>query len=179
MTSVKGSSAPLPVPAMPPVLRELTIEVERLSALSPSPSDASTALTLGQSATEQQEQSTSTHTADGTVVPTTELLRHVDALLDQYRGLLELAQHPYSTQNATPAESSSSGGGGGIEAQAGNLMTQLEVTVGLLQRGIRSKQAQAIRLVLLNSLRGEVAERRQCVEKMEGVLSVSHQHVRM
>ncbi|AYU76789.1 hypothetical protein conserved [Leishmania donovani] len=179
MASAAGSSATSPLPVMPPALRQLIIAVERLNAASTSPSDVDTVSSLGRSARELPEQSTSDPPADNTVAPTVELLRQVDALQEHYRRLLELAEQPYSTQNAAHAESPSDGSSDTVEAQAESLMTEFEAAIVQLQRGIRSKQAQAIRLVLLNALRREAAERRQCVAKMEGVLSASHQYVRL
>ncbi|CAG9570142.1 conserved hypothetical protein [Leishmania major strain Friedlin] len=179
MVSAAGSSATSPLPTMPPALRQLIIAVERLNAASSLPSDVDAVSSLKQSTRELPEQSTSDPPAADTVAPTVELLRQVDALQEHYRRLLVLAQQPYGTQSAAHAESPSGGGSDTVEAQAESLMTEFEAAVGQLQRGIRSKQAQAIRLVLLNALRREAAERRQCVAKMEGVLSASHQHVRL
>ncbi|CAJ1021737.1 hypothetical protein, conserved [Leishmania lindenbergi] len=179
MAHVEGSSPTSLLPAMPPALRQLTIAVERLNAASSSPLDPEVILPLGLSTAERPEQFTSTPPADGTVMPTAELLRQVDALQEQYRRLVVLAQQPYGTQSTPSAESPRDSGSGGVEAQAESLMMYFEVAVGQLQRGIRSKQAQAIRLMLLTALRREVAERRQCVAKMEGVLNASHQHVRL
>ncbi|KAL0510574.1 LOW QUALITY PROTEIN: hypothetical protein Q4I32_002914 [Leishmania shawi] len=174
----RGSPTSL-LPAMPPALRQLTIAVERLNAASSSTLDPEVILPLGLSTAERPEQFTSTPPADGTVMPTAELLRQVDALQEQYRRLVVLAQQPYGTQSTPSAESPRDSGRGSVEAQAESLMMYFEVAVGQLQRGIRSKQAQAIRLMLLTALRREVAERRQCVAKMEGVLNASHQHVRL
>ncbi|CBZ24475.1 conserved hypothetical protein [Leishmania mexicana MHOM/GT/2001/U1103] len=179
MASAAGRSAASPLPAMPPALRQLIIAVKRLNAASSSPSNVDAASPLGRSTRELPEQSTSDPPADGTVAPTVELLQQVDALQEQYRRLLELAQQPFGTQSAAHAESPSGSGSDTVETLAESLMTEFETAVGQLQRGIRSKQAQAIRLVLLNALRREAAERRQCVAKMEGVLSASRQHVRL
>ncbi|KAG5510381.1 hypothetical protein GH5_06578 [Leishmania sp. Ghana 2012 LV757] len=179
MASAADSSAAPLLPPMPSALRQLTIAVERLNAASSLPADASVTSPKGRSTTKPPEQLTSAPPADDDVVPTAELLLQVDALQEQYRRLLELAQEPYRSRKSDPAESSSGGGSRGLEARAESLMAQLEVAVRQLQQGIRSKQAQATRLVLLNALRREAAERRQLVVKMEGILSASRQHVRL
>ncbi|KAG5484712.1 hypothetical protein LSCM1_06530 [Leishmania martiniquensis] len=177
MASTVGDAAASLLPSMPPTLRQLTIAVERLSAASSSPTDVSASSLIGCSTAELPEHSISAPPADDHIVPTAELLQQVDALQEQYRRLLELAQESYRPQSAALAELPS--GSGNLEAQAEALMAQLEAAVGQLQRGIRSKQAQVTRLVLLNTLRREAAERRQYVAKMEGILSASRQHVRL
>ncbi|GET86626.1 hypothetical protein, conserved [Leishmania tarentolae] len=179
MASVTGSSATPALPAMPTALRQLIIAVERLNAASSSPPDVDAVSPRRRPTRELPEPSTSDPPVDGHVTPTAELLQQVDALQEQYKRLLELAQQPYGTQSAAPNESPLGGGSDSVEAQAESLMAEFEAAVRHLQRGIRSKQAQAIRLGLLNALRSEAAERRRCVLKMEGVLSASHQHVRL
>lgn len=87
----------------------------------------------------------------------------------QYVQLLELARQPQPSPLSSPPPA----------AAAVQVMAEVEATVAELQQGIRTKHAQTSRIVLLNALRREVAERRQCVAKMEGVLSASRQHVRL
>lgn len=103
----------------------------------------------------------------------------------QYSALLELAEKAFATQEKResrlpPAQSGMASGTAedDVAQEAEQRASELESTVAALQHGIRSKLAQSSRLLLLNSLRREVAERRQSVAKIEGVLSVARQHVR-
>ncbi|KAK7200702.1 hypothetical protein NESM_000127500 [Novymonas esmeraldas] len=151
MSASSSRAAPPQLPAMPAALRELTTLVEGLSAEAvPQHTDATAA---------------PPPPVEG-VVATADLLRLVERLQDNYQHLLELAQRHCSGADGRP------------EA-ADHCMTAIESTVAELQRGIRSKHAQATRLTLLHTLRHDVAEKRRCVSKLEGVLSASHQHVRL
>ncbi|KAL7700330.1 hypothetical protein NQL31_001941 [Lotmaria passim] len=180
--AVTGGPSP---PAMPARLRQLVVAVEQLTSPSQQPV-ATTSAVDPSSHARHADHSSVPSSSPATVASTAELLKLVDDIQLQYSALLELAEKAFATREKResrlpPAQSGMTSGTAeedDVAQEAEQRASELESTVAALQHGIRSKLVQSSRLVLLNSLRREVAERRQSVAKMEGVLSVVRQHVR-
>jgi hypothetical protein len=172
------------LPKMPAALRQLVVVVERLtSPATPQPHTSSGGdADVGMPNTSHVSSLPPPFSANTSVVATAALLELVHDMERQYIALLELAEKVYLPQRSsvhTSAPTNAAERDDEPNKQAERLTAELENTVAALQQGIRSKLAQSSRLLLLNSLRREVAERRQCVTKMEGVLSVARQHARL
>ncbi|KPI85526.1 hypothetical protein ABL78_5407 [Leptomonas seymouri] len=163
-------------PTMPASLHQLVVTVEALTAAAPQLQSTSTA---SAPSTPQKPPLSSPTTA--AVATTEQLLKRVNDIQQQFSSLLEIAESafPKAGKRELGLTSTIASSHDVHEQQADRLIAELENTVAELQRGLRSKLAQSSRISVLNALRREVAERQQCVAKMEGVLSVARQHVRL
>lgn len=183
-SSAAGNGSAVAAPsAMPPSLRALVSTVERLT-------ESPTTITQGgkgEGGDEHQHLSSSPPAAKAVIATTDDLLKLVETSQQHYMTLLELSERGFSSsapgahdgQHVAHLSVLSSAQEDSLRVETATHAAALEETVSALQRGIRSKLAQSSRLVLLNALRREVAERRQCVAKMEGALSVARQHAQL